>query len=90
MRRWPRTTSTNTTLVRKVFGDQAHTAFFIPTVIDDYNHHMEGVDIADQRRAAFTTHQHAQQNWLAFFYFFLRFINYEHPHFDQSYMKYRT
>jgi hypothetical protein len=44
---------------------------FIPTVVDDYNHHMNGVDLADQRRAAYTTHQRNRRNWLCLFYLLL-------------------
>lgn len=70
-RRKPRTTSTNAAMVRKAFGDRERMACYIPTVIDDYNHHMNGVDLADQRRAAYTTHQRTRRNWLALFFFLL-------------------
>ena len=70
-RRKPRTTSSNATMVRRVFRDQERMPCYIPSVIDDYNHHMNGVDLADQRRATYTTHQRARRNWLAFLYFFL-------------------
>jgi len=68
-RRKPRTTSTNASMVRKAFGDKEHLASYIPTVIDNYNHYMNGVDLADQRRAAYTTHQRTRPNWLALFFF---------------------
>lgn len=70
-RRKPRTTSSNAALVRKAFGKNERLGCYIPTVIDDYNHYMNGVDLADQRRASYTTHQRARRNWLAFLYFFL-------------------
>jgi len=70
-RRKPRSTSTNAVMVRKAFGDRDRMACYIPTVIDDYNHHMNGVDLADQRRAAYTTHQRTRRNWLALFFFLL-------------------
>lgn len=70
-RRKPRSTSTNATAVRRVFGDSHRKLLFIPTVVDDYNHHMNGVDLADQRRAAYTTHQRSQRNWMSLFWFLL-------------------
>ncbi|CAG8653014.1 9600_t:CDS:2, partial [Paraglomus brasilianum] len=50
VRRRPRETSTNATKVRAVFGTASKKALPIPCIIDDYNHHMGGVDIADQLR----------------------------------------
>ncbi|CAG8794674.1 14219_t:CDS:2, partial [Dentiscutata erythropus] len=54
-RRRPRTTSTNANKVRSVFGDASKKILPIPAVIDDYNHHMDGVDIADQLRGYYGT-----------------------------------
>lgn len=51
IRRRPRKTCTNATIVRRAFGSEARASFYIPTAIDDYNHFMGGVDIANQRRA---------------------------------------
>ena len=56
LRQRPRNTSTNATMVLKAFGGRDQASFFIPTTIDDYNHHMGGVNIADQRRAS-TVHR---------------------------------
>jgi hypothetical protein len=38
------------------------------TTIYDYNHFMNGVDIADQLRAKFTTEQRTHRTWLPLFY----------------------
>ena len=70
-RRKPRTTSTNANFTRQVFGDQNSKVLPIPKIVDDYNHHMNSVDLADQRRAAYTTHVRACRNWLSLFYFLL-------------------
>jgi hypothetical protein len=43
----------------------------IPAMVDDYNHFMNGVDIADQLRAKFTTEQQTHRTWLPLFYFCL-------------------
>jgi hypothetical protein len=40
----------------------------IPEAIDDYNHHMGGVDIADQLRAGFSTQQRGVKPWRPLFY----------------------
>ena len=40
----------------------------IPSAIDDYNHHMGGVDIADQLRAGFSTQQRGVKPWRPLFY----------------------
>jgi hypothetical protein len=43
----------------------------IPGAIDDYNHHMGGVDIADQLRAGFSTQQRGVKPWRPLFYWLL-------------------
>ena len=54
-RRRPQLTSTNRPLVRKVFGNESRKNLPIPVFIDDYNHFIGGVDIADQFRAYYST-----------------------------------
>jgi hypothetical protein len=43
----------------------------IPSAIDDYNHYMGGVDIADQLRAGFSTQQRGVKPWRPLFYWLL-------------------
>ena len=43
----------------------------IPKAIDDYNHYIGGVDIADQLRAGFTTQQRGLKPWRPLFYWLL-------------------
>jgi Transposase IS4 len=43
----------------------------IPGAIDDYNHHMGRVDIADQLRAGFSTQQRGVKPWRPLFYWLL-------------------
>ena len=54
-RKRPQTTSTNAITARKIFGDQARMELNIPTLIDDYNHNMNGVDFANQFRQVYDT-----------------------------------
>jgi hypothetical protein len=63
MRRRPKKTSTNGAIVRPVFGDAPRKEISIPRFIDDYNHFMGGVDIANQHRAAYETHLRAWRSW---------------------------
>jgi Transposase IS4 len=43
----------------------------IPLAIDDYNHYISGVDIADRLRAGFSTQQHRVKPWMPLFYWLL-------------------
>ena len=70
-RRRPRETSTNGATVRRVFGDMPVKELPIPKVIDDYNHKMNGVDIADQLRSYQCMQQTARRTWLSLFYWLL-------------------
>jgi hypothetical protein len=45
----------NVAIVRPIFGDSHHEKINIPRFIDDYNHYMGGVDIANQHHAAYET-----------------------------------
>jgi hypothetical protein len=40
-------------------------------MIDNYNHHMNGVDIADQLRGYYTTHLTTRRNWVPLFFWLL-------------------
>lgn len=70
-RKRPRLTSTNGPLIRPVFGNQHTMPAPIPHMIDDYNLHKGGVDIADQYRCYFFTQLVARRNWLPFFFWLL-------------------
>jgi len=54
-RKRPSATSTSAAITRPIFGDSAVKDLPIPIAIDAYNHHMGGVDIANQLREGFTT-----------------------------------
>ena len=47
-RRRPRINPINKNNVAHVWGNQHRRNIFIPVIINDYNHWMNGVDIADQ------------------------------------------
>jgi hypothetical protein len=67
-RKRPAKTSTNGRIVRKVFGDDYVKELQIPRFIDDYNHYMGGVDLANQFREAYETHRPTFRNWWPLFY----------------------
>jgi Transposase IS4 len=54
-RKRPKPTSINARITRPIFGDLPRKELPIPRVIDDYNHHMNDVDLANQFRAWMTT-----------------------------------
>ena len=71
MRRKPRNSSAYTNSARTAFTAVHPTAhrlpFQIPTAIDDYNHYMGGVDIADQYRSYYNTQRRETRNWIPLF-----------------------
>ena len=62
-RKRPKKTSTNAAIVRPAFGDLAIKDLPIPTLIDVYNHHMNGVNLANQIRRSFTCQRPHQLKW---------------------------
>jgi Transposase IS4 len=49
-------TALNARITRESFRENPTKILSIPTLIDDYNHYMGGLDQSNQLRAAFTTH----------------------------------
>jgi Transposase IS4 len=81
-RKRPKGTSTSAAITKQPFymfsppsgckEPYEHTRLLpIPGAIDDYNHHMGGVDIADQLRAGFSTQQRGVKPWRPLFYWLL-------------------
>ena len=70
-RKRPRTSSSNAVEVRKVFGANHRQKLKIPLMVDDYNHFMGGVDIADQLRGYNSTQIQARRNWMPLFFWLL-------------------
>lgn len=69
-RRRPAGKSTGAKNARKAF-DGARQVLPIPRTIDDYNHFMGGVDIADQYRSIYATQRRALRIWWPMFYWAL-------------------
>ena len=74
-RRRPAKTATNARTSRHIFGhifgDLPTKQLLIPRVIDDYNHHMGGVDQTDQLRSYFNTQSKHNKNWKPLWHFLL-------------------
>jgi hypothetical protein len=62
------TTSTNASITYKVFGELAYMLLEILTWVDDYNHNMNSVDLANQLRQPYNTQQIAYHTWILLFY----------------------
>jgi Transposase IS4 len=62
-RRRPNKSSTNVAIARQPFGDEVRKPLSIPTFIDDYNHYIGGVDLANQYKAAYKTHKSIRRSW---------------------------
>ncbi|CAG8816529.1 24477_t:CDS:2, partial [Cetraspora pellucida] len=67
----PHITSTNARKVHQVFGDNVRKELKIPKLIDDYNHYMKGVDIADQLRSYYNCQLTAHHTWFPLFFWLL-------------------
>jgi hypothetical protein len=66
-RKRPGKTSTNGTIARRVFGEEVIKELEIPIFINDYNHYMNGVDLANQSRSSYEVHLKGYRNWLLFY-----------------------
>ena len=71
-RKRPAPTSTNAHILRPVFGDLVRKWLQIPLAIDQYNHYMGGVDVADQLRKNMTVHRPWEARiWRPLWYYIL-------------------
>jgi hypothetical protein len=52
-RRKPAITTANRSIIKPVFGNQPRKQLPIPKAINDYNHNMNGGDVANQLRATY-------------------------------------
>ena len=66
-RKRPRKTKLNSRHVDKIFGKNGKAEIFIPTLIDDYNHKIGGVDLVDQRIAYYQPNVRCRRNWIPMF-----------------------
>ena len=73
-RKRPAKISTSAQIVCLVFRDNPTKELEIPIFIDDYNHNMGGVDIANQLRESFETHKTTLRNWWPLFYWLIDVI----------------
>src|SRR6266536_3867879 len=79
LRKRPKKTSTNARIVRAVFNDKPKKLLYISLAINYYNHHINGVDIANQRRRYHTSQRkHIIRAWRLLFHWLLdiTIINY--------------
>jgi hypothetical protein len=70
-RKRPAKTSTNGRIVGKAFGDEYVKNIYIPCFIDDYNHNIGGIDLANQYRESYETYRASLRNWWPLFYWLI-------------------
>ena len=63
-RRRPRKSQKNKAHVKTIWGDSGKANVYIPTLIDDYNHWMGGVDLKDQRITYYHPNLRCYRNWI--------------------------
>ena len=61
------TNKNNKKHVESVWGKLGAVEVFIPTLIDNYNYWMGGVDLADQRIAYYHPNLRCRRNWIPMF-----------------------
>ena len=66
-RKKPRLNQVNKGHVEKVWGDKGSKMIHIPSMVDDYNHWMGGVDLADQRIANYHPDIRCHRTWIPIF-----------------------
>lgn len=66
-RRRPRTNQLNKVGVEEVWGDQPRVNIQIPGIVDDYNHWMLGVDVADQLISSYRPKIRCRRTWMPLF-----------------------
>jgi hypothetical protein len=71
-RRRPTLTVSNRPIIEPVFGTSPRKTLSIPACIDDYNHNMNGGDIANQLRVSYDLQRVERRTWRALFLFFLK------------------
>lgn len=66
-RRRPRENQKNSAHIRKVFGTDGAKTMEIPEIVNDYNHWMNGVDLADQLISTFKPKFRCCRTWVPLF-----------------------
>ena len=70
-RNCPGQTSINAAITRKVFGDSAFMTIDFPAWINNYNHNMNTVDLANQHRQPYNTQRISYQTWIPLLHWIL-------------------